>query len=237
MNHPYIDELINRNKIGKLIQLIKVNAHKWSINNFQYIFEQCIEHKLYHIFYFMMDHFIRSDCISFYDNGKYMYHDNIFTWACRYGHVDMVKYLLSEEVTEKYPDIDPCAQNNQGLKSACGYGYIDMVKYLISDEVTEKYPDIDPCAQDKFGLIFACRHGHVDMVKYLLSEEVVDKYSDIDPCAKDNFGLRFACGYKRLNMVEYLLSDEVTDNYPKLHPKNLSKQLKIDIERLLGYRI
>jgi hypothetical protein len=200
MNRSYIDKLINKNRIGILIKLIKVNAHKWSINNFQYIFEQCIEHKLYDIFHFMMDYFIRSNCISFYDNRKYVYYVNIFVWICKNGHIDMVKYLLSNKVTKKYPYIDLCADDNRGLRSACWNENVNMVKYLLSEEVTIKYPNIDPCAQNNSGLLFACTYG-------------------------------------RVNMVKYLLLDEVTEKYPKLQPKNLDKQLKIDIEKLLDYRI
>jgi hypothetical protein len=200
MNHPYIDELITENRTGILIKLIKVNVYKWSVDDFQYIFEQCIEHKLYHIFYFMMDYFVGSDCISFYDNKEFMDYDNIFVWSCSYGHTDIAKYLLSDEITNKYPDIDPCADDNEGI-------------------------------------MFACLNDHIDMVKYLLSDEVTGKYSDIDPYAQNNCGLRWACKYCRVDMVKYLLLEKVTNNYPKLHPKNLDKQLKIDIERLLGYHI
>jgi ankyrin repeat protein len=131
-----------------------------------------------------------------------MHCGNIFVWICKNGHTDVVKYLLSDEVTEKYPNINPYAQNNSGLRFVC---------------------DAKP----------ACSYGHVGIVKYLLSDKVTDKY----PCAKDNFGLCRAYKNGQINMVKYLLSNEVTDNYPKLHPKNLDKKLKIDIERLLGYSI
>lgn len=145
MNHPYIDELINRNRIGKLAQLIQLNVHNWSINNFQYIFEKCIKCNLYDIFHFMMEHFIANEHIYFNHDIlviKNMWTSNIFYQACGRGFLGIVKYLARDNIVIN----TSCGSSIIG-KFAHHYAYtnnrIDVLKYLMLSRIIVKYPKLD----------------------------------------------------------------------------------------------
>jgi hypothetical protein len=218
MNRSYIDKLINRNRTGTLIKLIKVSIHNWSVNNYQYIFEECVEHKLYHIFYFMMDHFIRSNCISFYD--KFTNYCYLFYWTCEDDQIDLAKYLLSEKVTNKYVNI--FEDDNEVLTDACENGCSNIIKYLLSNNVTKKYPNIDPCnnyRMNNYLIRTACYYKYVDIIKYLLINEITNMYQDItiSSYGKGLCELYINVDGVNISILEYLLSDEeIILKYPLL---------------------
>jgi hypothetical protein len=45
--------------------------------------------------------------------------------ACKYGHIEVLKILLSDKRT------DPSCNNNQCVRRACKRSYLEMVKLLI----------------------------------------------------------------------------------------------------------
>lgn len=79
----------------------------------------------------------------------------VFCFACAYGNLQVVKYLLVKE-----PDL---IKNNYAIKWACEKGQIEVVKYLINLGV-DIHIDNDKCIQ------WAAESGHLEMVKYLVKQ-------------------------------------------------------------------
>ena len=55
------------------------------------------------------------------------------------GHIEIVKLLLSDEVTNKFGRVDIHTYNECAFRWACDNGHIEVVKLLLSDEVTNKF--------------------------------------------------------------------------------------------------
>ena len=125
-------------------------------------------------------------------------------WAAYYGHLEVVKYLLSRD------DVDADVRNNYDgytpLVFAAQRGHLEVVKYLLSRD------DVDADAQNNyFGhtpLHWAASYGRLDVVKYLLSHD------DVDANARGNGGhtpLHSAARRGHLEVVKYLLSRDDVD--------------------------
>ncbi|XP_046557461.1 protein fem-1 homolog A-like [Haliotis rubra] len=87
--------------------------------------------------------------------------------ACIEGHVDIVKYVLSQKVA---------GINSRGecgstpLMMAAAKGHRDVFDLLVSKGADVSLVDDD----GDNNLHVACIGGHVDMVKYVLSQKVAD---------------------------------------------------------------
>ncbi len=85
--------------------------------------------------------------------------------ACRYGHLDVVKYFVDK--------CDIQSRDTQGstpLHLAALYGHLELVKYFIDDL------EYDPYCFDfknRTPLHDACENGHLDIVKYFLIHIIV----------------------------------------------------------------
>ena len=107
-------------------------------------------------------------------------------WASEYGHLGMVKYLVSLGA-----DIRSC--NNEAVQLASEYGHIEVVKYLWEEACADIRSDND------YAVRRASANGHYEVVKYLC-EAGADIRSDNDyavECASEN---------GHLEMVKYLVS-------------------------------
>ena len=56
---------------------------------------------------------------------------NIFLWACKNGHLDAAKWLLTVET-----DIDVRAQDDLAFRLACEEGHLDVAQWLISISIS-----------------------------------------------------------------------------------------------------
>ncbi|XP_048250462.1 ankyrin repeat domain-containing protein 50-like isoform X5 [Haliotis rufescens] len=160
--------------------------------------------------------------------------NNILHVSCLGGHVDMVKYVLSQKVA----DI-----NSRGkywrtpLMMAVGAGHRQVFDLLMTQGV-----DVSLVDDNRNNILHvACRGGHVDMVEYFLSQKVADINSrgqygrtplmataekghrqvfdllvteGADVCLVDdnrNNILHVACLGGHVDMVKYILSQKVAD--------------------------
>ncbi|XP_046551542.1 ankyrin-3-like [Haliotis rubra] len=125
------------------------------------------------------------------DNG-----DNVLHWACRGGHVGMVKYLLLQH------NLDINSRANTGktpLMVTVHYGYINVCKFLVSMGANVSQVDDDG---DNI-LHFACRGEHVEMVKYVLLQH------NLDINSRTNTGktpLMVTVHYGYINVCKFLVS-------------------------------
>ncbi|XP_071108992.1 ankyrin repeat domain-containing protein 50-like [Haliotis cracherodii] len=122
--------------------------------------------------------------------------NNILHWACRGGHMDMMKYLLSQH------SVDIHSRGKFGstpLMKAVYYGNRDMFKFLVSQGANVSQVDDDG---DNI-LHWACIGGHVGMVKYLLSQHIIDINSR---SKKGKTPLMKAAYYGQRDVLEFLVS-------------------------------
>lgn len=108
--------------------------------------------------------------------------------ASLYGHLDVVKHLMSIGVC----DNDPFGQLSRfTLHGAICNGHTEIVRYLCSLGL-ETNPD---------DLISAASNGHLETVKYLVSTGIVE----------DNWAIKRAVSYGHFDVVRYLIS--IGNNY------------------------
>ncbi|XP_067648837.1 serine/threonine-protein phosphatase 6 regulatory ankyrin repeat subunit C-like [Haliotis asinina] len=165
---------------------------------------------------------------------------NIFHWACKGGHVDMVECLLP-----RY-GVDKNYRYMTLLMQAAYWGYRDVSEFLVC-------MGADISQTDQGGdtvLHWACRGGHIDMVKYFLSRNSLDinsrgkggktplmaaalwGYTDIglflvsmgaNVSQVDDVGnnvMHWGCKYGRLDLIESVISQGSVDiNSRGMHGK------------------
>ncbi|XP_046371140.2 ankyrin repeat domain-containing protein 50-like [Haliotis rufescens] len=122
---------------------------------------------------------------------------NILHWACRGGHMGMVRYLLSQQ------SVDIHSRGKFGstpLMKAVYYGHRDMFKFLVSQGANVSQVDDDG---DNI-LHWACIGGHVSMVKYLLSQHIIDINSR---SKKGKTPLMKAAYYGQSDVLKFLVSE------------------------------
>ena len=105
--------------------------------------------------------------------------------ASRYGHLEVVKYLVSLGANIH-------AQNEGALAQASEKGHLEIVKYLVS-------LDADIHAHSEWALKVASRHGHLEVIKYL-----VENGADIH--VQDDWILGISSSNGHLEVIKYLVS-------------------------------
>ena len=87
--------------------------------------------------------------------------------ACRNGHLEVVKYLVSEV------QCDPNCRtqgNATPLHLACQKGHLEVVKYLVCEVQSDPNHRTQ---QNETPLHFACLGGYFELVNYLLYSTAV----------------------------------------------------------------
>ncbi|AFX93084.1 putative ankyrin repeat protein [Megavirus courdo11] len=153
-------------------------------------------------------------------NFIYVNLDNGIYEASKFGHLEIIKYLISLGKKDNGQHIK-CSCNRSMVKAA-KKGYIDIVKYFISIGTNINYKNqavfrksakkghlnivkylVELGANiqiyDNDAIKYAAFYGHLDMVKYL-----VEKGADIT--AEDNFVVSYAACNGYLEMVKYLVA-------------------------------
>lgn len=139
---------------------------------------------------------------------------SVIETAASSNNIEIVRFLLSDDLREKYPNINPGENENYALIRACNKGYIEIVKLLLKSSKT--FPSIDPADQSNSAIIDASLHGHSDIVKLLLSDEIKSLYPKINPSAQENKAIRYAIEKGQTDTVKTLLSYK--DIYPSIDP-------------------
>lgn len=124
---------------------------------------------------------------------------NALTYACLYGNLKIVKYLLNS------PDFKECinihAENDSALAAACQRGHLDIVKYLLSSPDLEDHADRN--ADNNFGLNLASGNNHLEIVKYLLTLSKTNK----DDMSVTTEAFINACCNNRIDIIAYYIFD------------------------------
>ena len=117
--------------------------------------------------------------------------------ACRYGHLDIVKFLVSVS------SVDVNSKDSDGytpLHTACRYSHLDIVECLL----TSTLADVNSKNCNGYTpLHTACNYGCEDIVKFLVSVSAVD----VNNKASDgSTPLSAACLDGNLDIIEHMLS-------------------------------
>jgi ankyrin repeat protein len=135
-------------------------------------------------------------------------HGTIFTTACIFGDLEIVKYYhdtftidlnvvpdyryysdvtnASVNITRTYG----ASVNIAGTYGACNGGSIEVLDYLLTNMGVQI---------SDYHLLFACQGGHVDMVKYVLSFNLIVIDANIEVRA-----VNAAMNYGHLEVIKYL---------------------------------
>ena len=135
------------------------------------------------------------DIAGYHPNCDWDHSDNYaIRYACRYGHILVVKYLM-----DKWSHlIDITADNNYAIQWTCENGRFEVVVYLMKNWSHL----IDITADDNNAICCACYNNHIEVVVYLM-----DNWSHlIDIAAHDNFAIRYACINGHIDVVKYLIA-------------------------------
>jgi hypothetical protein len=92
--------------------------------------------------------------------------DNLFIIACKYGNLEVVKYLIKSEFTkiEKFEDC-------WGFKHAAEHGHLNLVKYFIT---------IMPHSVliYEWGKRYALNNGHIKTSEFL--QQVINDLKNVE---------------------------------------------------------
>jgi hypothetical protein len=142
-----------------------------------------------------------------------------FRMCCRYGHLDVAKWLVSLENTQDNTrtcfraggasgKINIHSYCEHAFKLSCVYGHIEVAKWLISLENTHGRIDIH--TEMEFSFNWSCGRGYIDVAKWLLSLESTHGKINIHGNGKCAFEL--SCMHDRLDVIKWLLSIDKFDN-------------------------
>lgn len=138
--------------------------------------------------------------------------------ACLHGHLEVVKYLVLNDLGFSKPGADIFAKDNEALFAASLYGHTDVIKFLITLDFDGTKSNgfrpsgVDITVKDNEALLTAVRNDNIKTVKFLLDECPKLKGCDgkslsiVDVTARDNEALLTAFFHENLEMIKYLVS-------------------------------
>ncbi|KAJ3284904.1 hypothetical protein HDU76_008209, partial [Blyttiomyces sp. JEL0837] len=113
-----------------------------------------------------------------------------FRYACKNGHVEIVKMLLATG------GVNAAVDNNIAIRHAAMSGDLEIVKLLLEVE------GVDAGALGNKAIISAAKNGHLEVVKLLMKAKGVDVNAD------NRMPLRSACKGEHLEIVRLLMDYE-----------------------------
>lgn len=158
MNLPYVDKLLEYNRTGLLIRYIEDNVHDFSVENLKMLISKCSLDR-FDIYYYMMEICVRKikykrwrklyvmlpnyRCLEFNnylalrENCDYDKKQDAIYEA--YSNIDILKSLLSNEFSIRYPLLDLCFMRKVN-RSHFPYHYGTKVnEKLLTPMIINKY--------------------------------------------------------------------------------------------------
>ena len=145
-------------------------------------------------------------------------YDKAFSMACKYGHINIAKWLLT---LDEKPDIH--YDNDMNFSNSCMNDHLEIAKWLLTLD-----NKIDIHNNDNSAFISACCHGRLDVAKWLYSLDNFDIYEvfisvcgsgqlevakwlyslddNLNIHAENEGALRKACRFNRINIIKWLCS-------------------------------
>lgn len=200
-NKKYIYELIDKNRIGLVIKLLKENKNMWSIQDLNVLYHRlhnkfidCNDsccHGIYPIFYYMSE-FIR------------MYNDN-----CDWNVSEWKKSIFDDE-DEYYYSLTMCCNISvvKYIQQKTQYQPSDMYHVDICKYIVEKSQMFGDTVDIMYGFHSMTNYVDISIIKYMYTDYVMNL--DCIYCKNHNLSIKFSD-----NKIheEYLMSDEITMRY------------------------
>lgn len=127
-----------------------------------------------------------------------------FQTAASNGHLNIVKFLAENKISEKYLE--------RALDIACKNGHLNIVVYLLNlfhNHKNLKY-------YIKALAIKACEHGHSNIIRYLINIHKLDlNFQD----ENEDGLLHFACKVGNLELIQFLINLDIKINL--INKKNM----------------
>lgn len=237
-NKTYIDALIKRKRVGKLIKLITDNQFNWSVSNICYIIGKTYtnSNNLYRLFMFITYNtkFINETNIRIHIEDSIVAICNQSNHKKTYLSYDFQKFIIKycwllKKISYKY---------YIGLFRMISYGKFGIIKYINTKECSSNaYFKKLLCRT--FRMICSNSHNTKNQYKilsYIVNMIMHNKYykfnsNDINYliCSLDNLQEIYNClpsesiRYNK-KIARLLFSDNITMLIPKLHKTNRSKK-------------
>jgi ankyrin repeat protein len=150
---------------------------------------------------------------SLINNKNNIYINSPLIFACKNGHLDIVKFLLtSPELTTHSSIFEKTYIGEKTvLMVAAESGHLDILKFLLTNpQIKEKANINDKNGVGKSALIYACEAGQTEVVYYLLtSPETKDLVSVKDADMFGNNIFMLTCYEGHINIIKKLLSSDI----------------------------
>lgn len=210
MNYKYIDYLIEKNRSGKLINLLKSNINNWSLKEIFYVFTRSkyISYN-YDVFYFMMETIYKTHNINFfyyYENYSQITEIN-FIDSLDDGYYEIMKYLLREKKNVYNLHFQ--------LINAKNLEYVNIHKHLIKNHIN---------FNDENYFISICTFTNKKQnIEFYMSPYIrnISKSFEENDIKK---GFIKAVFYGNDEIVEFLTSSYMYDIYPQIIDLSMYKQ-------------
>ena len=185
----------------KYLELVRwfINTYKFHLFIIEDVLECCVRYNCkLEIVELIMDN---------YPNIDYAYEDdNIFTYACQYGNLEILKWFEEKNLLENFKyDI------YNGFEDAIVYGQLEIVEWLIKN-----IPNIEKNVDVKKGFLKACKNSYIEIAK-LLNE----KYPELCREYKIKYVFSYAFSTNNLELMKLLKQE-----YPDINFNNDHKYVK-----------
>lgn len=250
MNNKYISELIKRNKHGKLINLVRKNIHKWSVNDFHYIIQKVHNHghiKIVKTIVSIMENFNIN--IDNYNDIvppliKKSNYEFIYNWIKQdvtYGilrhrnniinDLSSLKYLLDYVYgSQKYDMIIKCDWEGNVTPV---YDYFKSMNYEMMDYVLSR--KIIMLTGAVYEPIFAGKYRRNVFWKYVLENDLVDIYSYMSPYSHDiiNDDSFIKINDDEIPFVNYICSNDIYSKFKHIFSGHSKLHDKLNFNHLI----
>lgn len=239
MNRNYMDELIKRNKCGKIIQLVNNNLFNYSQDDYEYVYNKCLysSNEIINVSIYMLDmkiilkifdikhiefYFSRS-----YDFLKYFFKIDRYNAKNLIEHIPQIhkndivlnKFLLNEKLIYN--------KNNEIYGNT-----IKSIKYILTPKITQLYTHKNYSAifvyLTEYSFTENIKNNYEKITSYLLSPIVREIYG-INPFSNWNRSLKVACKRCNMNKIKYLLSEDMQKNFPLDFSEESNKRIFANI--------
>jgi hypothetical protein len=232
MNKNYVLSLINCNRVGLLIRMVKLNTNLWSDKDYQYVYYECYRKKIYasHVFLKYVIEFSKnkhrmsivgkSSGINIIPQIKSECNDEIILIKQSYGNFYScyIPYLMRRNSDSEYTKyiIKHCDRP---------YNYPILTKFLTSYIMTKRYQ----LNNEVYAMI-----EHIDSLKYITTNAIYNMFIFRDFGFKyiyDNIDFEVDTYFDNdCDYIEYSLSDVMNNIVSKEY--HISRKLTSIMHRV-----
>lgn len=139
-----------------------------------------------------------------------------FKKCCRYGHLDVAKWLIELGESGRYAKININANNDSAFVKSCYHGHINVAKWLIELGESGRYAKIDINTNNDNAFVKSCRYGYLDVAKWLIELGESGNYNKINIHSMNDQAFCMCCIYGLINIAKWLIDLGENHTYGKI---------------------